>query len=47
MRWFDADERGFLFSWFDADTEWWFTLTLDEARSIADGADVAIELRAP
>ncbi len=44
---FDAEERSFLFSWFAADDEWWFSLTPEQASEIADGADVAIELRHP
>lgn len=35
---FDADERAFCFSYYDAGRdEYWFQLTLDEAREVAAG----------
>ena len=43
-----ADDEAFYFSYYDAnDTEWWFRLTIDEARHIAAGNDVVISLYPP
>jgi hypothetical protein len=42
---FDATERAFTFSFYGPDGEYWFQLTLDEMRDVADGIRSAVEAR--
>ena len=43
---YDADERAFCFSYYDASgMEWWFQVSLPDALMISAGEDVVIELR--
>ena len=45
---FEALESAFTFSYYDSSrTEWWFGLTLSQAETIAVGAPIEVELRAP
>lgn len=45
---YDADEEAFCFSHYAPDgEEYWFELTLAEAKAIAAGEDLVIELRPP
>ena len=43
---YDADERAFCFSYYDASgNEWWFQVSLPDARMISAGGRAVIELR--
>ena len=43
---YDADERAFCFSYYDASgNEWWFQVSLSDARMISAGGRAVIELR--
>lgn len=45
---FDADEEAFCFGYYAPDgQEYWFELTLAEAKAIAAGENLAIEARLP
>lgn len=44
---YDATEDAFTFSRYDDDgAEWWFQLTLDEVRLVAEGTDPEVQVRA-
>ena len=42
---YDAVEGAFTFSYYGADGEYWFQLTLDEIRDVADGVRNAVDAR--
>lgn len=42
---FDADERQFCFSVFLSDGEFWFQVSLEQVRQIAEGNEVCIEIQ--